>query len=158
MMVLTHTENADCTPTLRLGGALSTGPRYYKSCHNVVRVMSSEAQTLRALEIFYIVPYAKTIIVPPTTPRTTASAPEALSWRAPELPDDPALAPLAVAAGGAVAMAPIPPVTGPLSWSVCSDAPTLTAAACQASNVLPVEGALIDLAVRRRSDQFPVIV
>ena len=66
-------------------------------------------------------------------------------------------------------MAPTPPVTGPLSWSylrecetlisglpsrrryrsqgrtVCSEAPTLTAAACHASKVLPVAGALIDL-------------
>ena len=53
-----------------------------------------------------------------------ARAPDALTRIAPELPPllPPLLLPLlllpdAVAAGVAVAMAPTPPVTGPLSWS-----------------------------------------
>jgi len=49
-----------------------------------------------------------------------------------------------VAAGGAVAMALTPPVTGPLSVSVCSLLPICLAAAVNASSVLlPVVGALI---------------
>jgi hypothetical protein len=94
---------------------------------------------------------------------TKHSVPLTITRSAPEV--DP-LAVVAVAAGVAVAMAPTPPVTGPLSGSCeirknqqdvlignstkwlltrVSELPIFSAAAWNAWNVLPVDGALIDL-------------
>jgi len=54
-----------------------------------------------------------------------------------------------VALGGAVATAFTPPVTGPLSGTVCSFAPMAFAAAKKLSAVFPEVGALIEPTIPR---------
>jgi len=96
----------------------------------------------------YAITIARATATKPTLPlATTCPAPE-LPEPPEELPDDPleagALA-VTVAAGAAVASASTPPVTGPLSVSVCSELPIAMAAAWNAWNVLvPLVGALIE--------------
>jgi len=73
----------------------------------------------------------------------TREASDELEPEEPEEPEELALGE-AVAAGAAVATAPTPPVTGPLSWMVASLPPMALAAVWYLSKVLPDEGALID--------------